>query len=206
MIGVLRVRNLATLAAALLLTAASLGATAFFADRPGSDLRPVGGAGGDDSDPPGQPERPLDRTLSGSVACVPGGGLAGEQRWQPFGRVGDRAARRWLGRCHRVRGEAEVDRLRPRGLVRTPGTDPTRLPRTGRPRRSSADPGTCPAAIAWTSSRVTASSLASRSSTDRWGMPANSSRPSLTIRLLGSSMARASPHASIPWRARAPRR
>lgn len=45
MIGVLRVRNLATLAAALLLTAASLGATAFFAaDRPGSDLRPVGGA------------------------------------------------------------------------------------------------------------------------------------------------------------------
>jgi hypothetical protein len=45
MIGVLRVRNLAIFAAALLLTAASLGATAFFtADGPGSDLRPVGGA------------------------------------------------------------------------------------------------------------------------------------------------------------------
>ncbi|MET0565056.1 MAG: hypothetical protein ABW021_01255 [Acidimicrobiia bacterium] len=41
----LRVRNLAMFAAALLLTAASLGATAFFAaDRPGSDLRPVSGA------------------------------------------------------------------------------------------------------------------------------------------------------------------
>ncbi|HEU5112630.1 MAG TPA: hypothetical protein VFU96_04885 [Acidimicrobiia bacterium] len=41
----LRVRNLAIFAAALLLTAASLGATAFFtADGPGSDLRPVGGA------------------------------------------------------------------------------------------------------------------------------------------------------------------
>jgi hypothetical protein len=45
MIGVLRVRNLATFAAALVLTAASLGATSFFAaDEPGSDLRPVGGA------------------------------------------------------------------------------------------------------------------------------------------------------------------
>jgi hypothetical protein len=45
MIGVLRVRNLTTFAAALLLTAASLGATAFFAaNGPGSDLRPVGGA------------------------------------------------------------------------------------------------------------------------------------------------------------------
>jgi len=45
MIGVLRVRNLATFAAALVLIAASLGATSFFAaDEPGSDLRPVGGA------------------------------------------------------------------------------------------------------------------------------------------------------------------
>jgi hypothetical protein len=45
MIGVLRVRNLAIFAAAILLTAASLGATALFtADRPGSDLRPVEGA------------------------------------------------------------------------------------------------------------------------------------------------------------------
>ena len=45
MIGVLRVRNLAIFAAALLLTAASLGATAFFAaERPGADLRPVGGS------------------------------------------------------------------------------------------------------------------------------------------------------------------
>jgi hypothetical protein len=45
MIEVLRVRNLATLAAVLLLTAASLGTTAIFsADRPGADLRPVDGA------------------------------------------------------------------------------------------------------------------------------------------------------------------
>lgn len=45
MTGVLRVRNLATAAAVLLLTAASLGITAFFsADRPGADLRPADGA------------------------------------------------------------------------------------------------------------------------------------------------------------------
>ena len=45
MMEVLRVRNLATLAAALLLTAASLGSTVLFsADRPGADLRPVDGA------------------------------------------------------------------------------------------------------------------------------------------------------------------
>jgi hypothetical protein len=45
MIGVLRARILAIFAAALLLTAASLGAKAFFAaEGPGSDLRPVGGS------------------------------------------------------------------------------------------------------------------------------------------------------------------
>jgi hypothetical protein len=46
MIEVLRVRNLATLTAVLLLMAASLGSTEIFsADRPGADLRPVDGAG-----------------------------------------------------------------------------------------------------------------------------------------------------------------
>jgi len=45
MIEVLRVRNLSALAAVLLLSAASLGATAFFsADSPGADLSPVDGA------------------------------------------------------------------------------------------------------------------------------------------------------------------
>jgi hypothetical protein len=45
MIEVLRVRNLATIAAILLLTAASFGGAALFsADRPGEDLRPVEGA------------------------------------------------------------------------------------------------------------------------------------------------------------------
>ena len=45
MIEVLRVRNLATFGAVLLLAAASLGSTALFsADRPGAELGPVDGA------------------------------------------------------------------------------------------------------------------------------------------------------------------
>jgi hypothetical protein len=45
MIEVVRVRNLALIAAVLLLTAASLGSTALFSsEQPGADLRPVEGA------------------------------------------------------------------------------------------------------------------------------------------------------------------
>jgi hypothetical protein len=45
MVGVPRIRNLAIPAAAILLAAASLGATALFqAERPGADLTPINGA------------------------------------------------------------------------------------------------------------------------------------------------------------------